>query len=316
MTAPAPAIPTRVTAPGIYTMPHQDYHADPAPVPSLSRSIGKLIIEASPLHAYVSHPRLGGAPPAGIASGDEDMDVGTVAHALFLEGEDRIALVPFDTYQTKAAKELRDTARAEGKIPLKAKQAERVYRVVDALEAFRQQTKLFTAGKPEQTVVWDEGDHWARCRIDWLPDDSAAPILDLKTTGGLAATNTWERQAFQFGADMQASMYPRGLEFVRGEPPDGVLFVVAETDPPYAVRVFGMDPIALEVGASKMATARAIWSQCMKADAWPGYPPGIEYLMPPSWTVRQWETARTVIGRATEDTAFIQRMIEAGQWGG
>ena len=307
----------RISEPGIYSMAELDYHSDPAPVPSLSRSIARLLIEASPAHAAAQHPRLNGRAPTGPASGDDDMDIGSAAHAMFLEGEDVVAVVPFDSYRTNAAKELRDDALREGKIPLKSKQYATALNVVEALEEFRAKTKLFTAGKPEQTLIWDEGDLWCRARIDWLPDDPAAPLLDLKTTGGLATTAGWGRNCFQFGADLQASMYPRGCEFLRGEAPDDVLFVVVETEPPYGIRVFGLDPVAIEVGHAKAQAARAVWMQCMEAKQWPSYPLTPEWIMPPPWIVRQWEETRIGgVGRAVEDTKFIERMIKQGNWGG
>jgi hypothetical protein len=284
----------RVFEPGIYPMADLDYHADPAPEPSLSRSIAKLLTEASPAHAFAQHPRLGGLPPTGPASGDDDMDVGTAAHALFLEGVDKIAVVPFDSYRSNAAKEFRDDALREGRIPLKQKQYSAALNVCETLEEFRAKTGLFTAGKPEQTVVWYEGDHWARCRIDWLPDDPAAPILDLKTTASLATASSWGRQAFSFGADIQAAMYPRGVEFVRGDAPDEMLFVVVETAPPYGIRTFALDPVAVEIGSAKADAARKIWVQCMQSGQWPGYSLATETILPPPWVVRQWEEFRLV----------------------
>lgn len=307
-----------IDVPGIYDLPELVYHSDPvAPAPSLSRSIGKLLLEASPAHAYAQHPRLGGSAPTGPAGGDEDMDVGTAAHSLFLEGTDLAVLSPYDAYRSNDAKAWRAAAVVEGKIPLKMRAYDGAMRVVDRLLQFRERTGLFIAGKPEQTVIWDEGDHWARCRIDWLPDDPAAPLLDLKTTGSLATAGGWGRTAFQFGADLQAAMYPRGVEFVRGEAPDGMLFVVVETHPPYGIRVFGMDPVAIEVGQAKAAAARAVWVQCLAAGAWPSYPPEVEWIFPPPWIVRQWEEAKVGgIGRATEDPKLIERMIAAGNMGG
>jgi hypothetical protein len=310
--------PLRIDQPGIYTMPELDYHADPvAAAPSLSRSIAQVIIEASPAHAYAQHPRLGGKAPTGPASGDDDMDVGTAAHALFLEGQNKIERVPFTAYRSNEAKAARDAILAAGRIPLKPPQYDAAMRVVEALENFRNRTGLFTKGKPEQTLIWNEGDHWGRCRVDWLPDDPAAPLLDLKTTGGLATPSAWGRTCWQFGADLQASMYPRACEFVRGESPGGMLFVVVENSPPYAIRVFALDPVAVEVGHAKAAAARAVWVQCLAAKRWPSYPLEPEWILPPPWIVRQWEETRIGgIGRAVEDTGFILRMIEQGNWGG
>ena len=43
-------------------MPARDYHADPGETPTLSASIAKRIVNESPLHAWLKHPRLGGLP--------------------------------------------------------------------------------------------------------------------------------------------------------------------------------------------------------------------------------------------------------------
>ena len=319
--------PPRITEPGIYSLPELEYHADPvAAEPSLSRSIAKLLIEASPAHAYAQHPRLGGSPPTGPAHGGDDpsMDIGNAAHAAFLEGDHKLELIPTDSYSKNSptikaseAKELRDAALAAGRIPLKKQQYAAAMNVIDALEEYRNRTGFFTAGKPEQVIVWREDNHWARARVDWLPDDASLPLLDLKTTGGLATVAGWGRTCFQFGADMQSSMYQRGAEFTRGEAPNGMLFVVIETSPPYAIRSFGLDPVAEEVGHAKCAVARAVWEQCMKLQQWPGYPLHPEWILPPPWVVSQWEQTRLGgIGRATEDTAFIEKMIRLGSWGG
>ena len=34
------------------------YHADPAPEPSLSSSVAKILVNLSPAHARIAHPRL------------------------------------------------------------------------------------------------------------------------------------------------------------------------------------------------------------------------------------------------------------------
>ena len=47
-----------VAAPGLYRMAAAAYHADPAPAPSLSSSLARLIVGHSPAHAKEAHPRL------------------------------------------------------------------------------------------------------------------------------------------------------------------------------------------------------------------------------------------------------------------
>ena len=43
---------------GIYNILAEQYHADPCVTASLSSSIAKILIEQSPMHAWMAHPRL------------------------------------------------------------------------------------------------------------------------------------------------------------------------------------------------------------------------------------------------------------------
>src|SRR4051812_2920759 len=54
---------TRIDQPGIYALSDPVYLADPVVVPSLNNTTSRLLL-ISPKHAWVSHPRLGGAPDA------------------------------------------------------------------------------------------------------------------------------------------------------------------------------------------------------------------------------------------------------------
>ena len=49
-----------INTPGIYEIPATEYHADPCPEPSLSASVARTLIDRSPLHAWMKHPKLGG----------------------------------------------------------------------------------------------------------------------------------------------------------------------------------------------------------------------------------------------------------------
>ena len=108
-----------ITEPGLYQMPLTDYIADPAPEPSLSSSLAHTLITQTPIHAFMRHPRLNPGAPR---EESNKMDIGTIAHGLLLEGdESRIVLIEAEDWRTKEAKEQRDQAYADGKVPLLAK---------------------------------------------------------------------------------------------------------------------------------------------------------------------------------------------------
>lgn len=324
-TSAPPALPSRIAEPGIYALSAAAYHADPVVVPSLSRSIALALCDLSPAHARAAHPRLGSGleddPDEAVATPDakEDRDAGTAAHAIFLRGEDIIERVPFDTYNTKAAREMRDTALAAGRVPLKQSKYEDVMRLVDVLEKLRATTGFFTKGKPEQTLVWRVGDTWCRAMVDWLPDDPAEPLLDLKTTGGRARPSMWARGAFDKGYDLQSVMYCEGAAEVRDGQVTTMQFIVAETKPPYGVRRFELSPDALDVGAQRLGYARGIWQRCLEAQDWPAYPLDPEWVDAPVYVQREWDWKMRQSSwpeRIALREAATKRILEAGQFGG
>src|SRR5690606_29585641 len=105
------------------------YYADPCPEPSLSQSIAHVLLAKSPLHAWLQHPRLGGKARAATKA----MDEGSLVHALLLGQDDQIVEVDADSWRTNAAKEQRDAARAEGKIPVLAGELDDVRTAVNAI---------------------------------------------------------------------------------------------------------------------------------------------------------------------------------------
>jgi PDDEXK-like domain of unknown function (DUF3799) len=307
----------RIDTPGIYGLSDADYLADPVVVPSLNNTTAKNLL-ISPAHAWASHPRLGAAPDAEWDSTDAQ-DVGHVAHQMFLLGENRVRVLNVTDFRTNKAKEMREAALAEGRIPLKLTAYESVRRVVDKLEEFRLRTGAFTQGKPEQTLIWTEDKEWARCKVDWLPDEPSAYLWDLKTTSGLADAGTFGRS--QFGYDMQASFYPRGAECVRGEPPEGMRFCQIETKPPYGIKVFEFTPVAIEDAYHEVAEAIALWKQCRETDTWPSYPDDVEWIDIPPWKLRDREWRRqSGRGLARErrpaDQAAVDMMLNTGNLGG
>lgn len=270
-------------------LPSAAYHADAIDDtrPSLSASIAKFLIDKSPAHARVAHPRLN---PDYQREDDQRFDVGTSAHSLFLEGIDKLAVIPFDDWRSKAAKELRDDARANGLVPLLSQQADEVYACVQAIRAqcdSHPEGPFFTDGAPEKTLVWtDDYGVLCRARLDWILDDHTA-IHDLKTTKASASPYSWDRTGYAIGIDVQAAFYLRGCERVLGVRPE-FLFVAVEVAPPYALSVFGLTPEAYELANKKIDFALRTWATCLRNDAWPAYPSQIAYLEPPPWLESQW----------------------------
>lgn len=271
--------------PGIYQMPITEYIADPAPEPSLSATIAHILITESPMHARLKHPRLNKGL---IDSGSSKMDIGTIVHGMVLEGdESRLVIVEQDDWRTKVARETRDAARLAGLVPVLAGDMGMIREIVESARSAIRNSELaeaFTpkAGKPEQTLVWQEGDIWLRSRPDWLTNDYRL-IIDLKTTTASAEPSAWLRTMLGNGNDLQAVLGLRGIKALFKESRCQFVFWVVEQNPPYASSFIGLSPQFLEMSEHKLERAIRLWSDCTMTNCWGGYPSRICWVEPPSW---------------------------------
>jgi len=272
---------------GIHEISADAYHMDPAPTPSLSSSIAKVLLAQSPRHAWEAHPRLNKnhAPEeSGV------FDIGSAAHRVVLGKGADLAIIDADSFRTKAAQEARDKARAEGKIPVLTEHFESIVAMHAAcraqLSAHTEASAAFTNGQPEVTLIWREGDIWCRCRLDWLPQDRKF-FDDYKTTTD-ASPDAAVARIFGNGYDVQAAFYRRGIRRILAVPTPQFRFVVQERTAPYALTVAALTPAALDMADRKVDAAMNLWRQCIAANQWPGYPGRTVYVDPPGWHEKQW----------------------------
>ena len=251
------------------------YHADPAPEPSLSSSVARILVERSPRHAWWAHPRLN--PDF---EPDEDgtarPNLGAAAHAVALECDwDRIAFIEAADWRTKAAKDLRTDAILGGRIPLLEKNRPQVTGMVAALAPLLPEPR-----KAEATLIWQEPNGaWCRAR-----PDAMAPglIVDVKTTTMAATPDGWgRRQMWEYA--MQAGLYRRGYAQIHVGDSPAWRFVVQEQYPPYAAATFCFDNESLAYCDRLAERAIELWGACMASGEWPGYPAGANVAEMPAW---------------------------------
>ncbi len=285
------------------TVSAEAYHADPAPEPSLSASIAKTLLEHSPMHAHHAHPRLN---PAAEERNADNLDLGELAHSMILEGQARVVVVDADDWRTKAAREQKTEARLAGKVPVLARQWERARNLVRAFE--RQAGDLISNGSPEVTVLWREERCWCRSRIDYFLGPGPV-IIDLKTTAGSAHPDKVAKRIFEAGYDIQAAFYSRGVERLTGRPPRRFIFAFIEVDPPHALCLVELEPVALAVAARKVEHAIMLWSDCLRSNRWPGYAPDIWQAQAPKFHEDRW-LAREMAGDVPAMAMALSRPME------
>lgn len=262
---------------GIHDISADVYHSDPAPEPSLSASLVKVLVQDTPQHAWVKHPRLN---PNFEHVEEDKFDIGNSAHSLMLGDVKKFAVLPFKDFKTDAAKKARDDARHNGLIPLTAEKMARVISMVGAgreqLDGSADFSSVFKNGKPEQTLIWSEGDGadkvWMRLRLDWLPDDHTAPFDDYKTTE-VADPAAWSRSImFSVRHDIQAAFYRRGIRALGLNRQPKMRFILQEPSEPFCLSGVELSGEILELADREIERAIRRWRWCRANDSWPGFP--------------------------------------------
>lgn len=283
-----PAAAPAITDAGVYDIPDGQYHADQlCAVPSLSSSLCKVLIDETPRHAWMAHPRLN---PSFEPENRETYDAGRAAHAAILDQLDLIAAIDATDYRTNAAKAARDAAREAGRIPVLAHKLAEIHRMARAVRSqilvHEEFPYAFSNGRAEQTLVWFEGDGAdriaCRARLDWLPARGGV-FFDLKTTGQNVGRDWPRRTLFDTGADIQAAFYLRGVRAVLGIERPTFVFVAVENYEPHCLMMHTLEPETLAKAEQKVESAIRWWRWCMKHGAWPAYPPRTNWVQAPPW---------------------------------
>jgi hypothetical protein len=258
------------------------YHAGPCPGPELSNSLIKVLLIQSPLHAKLKHPKLN---PAYVPYESDRFDLGTAAHSILLEGGEAVVVVDAEDWRTKAAKEAREAAHAQGKAALLERHYRQAMEMAALARDFVSRTYLgdiMQTGVPEATVVWQEGGVWAKARPDLL---ATSICLDYKTTSATSPADFMRSSMVGFGYDIQDSWYRRGLA-ATGHPCEFV-FLVQEDSAPYTCYLVQCSESMRELADRKITRALRMWSECLARDEWPAYGHQSYIAQAPMWAMTE-----------------------------
>lgn len=275
--------------PGIHQISMSEYLA----LKALSSGLCHTLLTYSPYHAKWEQDNRPDDPSI-------ESDIGTAIHEALLEGRDRIVEIEADDWRSKAAREARDAVRAAGKIPMLARTAALIEPAVSAAKAYIASSEIagvLDAGKPEETLIWQEGAVTCKARPDWL--DTIRPLmLHVKTTGGSAEPNSWIRnQLVPSGYDVSMAFYERGFyQLMNGDNSFQLMnvFLVIEQQEPHGCSLIGLDPAMRDLAAKKADRAIRTWRECQLEGRWPCYPTRIAYAEPKSWQMEQEEQATLI----------------------
>lgn len=266
-----------ITEPGIYQLDETAYHADTALAPTLGRSLsatGAKTLLTNP--ARFVHERAHGRPEKRV------YDLGTLAHALILGNPDqRVTVIDAYDWRTKAAKEARATAYANGKVPVHRGDLRNVAPLRRAVRRHPLASAILSTGRPEQTLYWIDPDTGVTCRarIDWLHDIA---LVDVKTVPyGGTDTAALAKAAATYDWPLQAAHYTDGYEAITGQRLP-FLFIAVEKEPPYFVRVVQLSDADMAEGRERIRAARDLFAR-YESDGYPEPSPDIDTLTLPRW---------------------------------
>lgn len=284
----------KIDQPGIYVdFDPAAYHADPCPKPSFTQSIAKVILDRSPAHARLEHPRL-----APVVEGEEEAEkyvaaqaIGNAAHALMIGRGRVVAEGKFDDWRSKAAQAFRLEQHAAGKIVILTKHLRRAEDMVaeGRVQLARVGWKsAFDQGAGEVVIAWQEHGLWFRSMIDWMT--SSVELYDYKTSGKSTAPHTIPLLGIDAGWDIQAAMHERGLDVLDPENAGRrkFRFVAQENEPPYALTPVELTEAWLTMGRKKLQRAIDVWRDCLTRNRWPAYPAVPLRPEYPEWQERKW----------------------------
>lgn len=265
--------------PGLYDIPAELYHSDPVPGGSLSSTGARKLIKDCPakFKYWSEHPE-----PA-----KKEFELGTAAHTKVLGDGPELVIVKAEKWTTNAVKAEVAAIRAEGKIPLKPSDMERVDAMVAALWADPEAARLLDpdSGVAEQSAFWEDKGVWRRARFDWLRHDGQ--IVDYKTARSCRSEDL-EKAFHEHGYAQQQEWYlDAGLALDLVDPEKPFQFVLQEKEPPYLVVVTTCDPMARGIGRHLNEVALNTYAICRANDEWPGYLPNPMTALP-SWVERQY----------------------------
>lgn len=251
--------------------------------PMLSASTAQRLLLRSPLHAWLSHPRLGGLRE----ESTDAMENGSLIHALVLGAGPMIVPVEADSWRTNVAKEAREKATKAGKIAVLAHKLKFAENSAAILKARMESAGIRLDGESEVSAFWEADGVQCRGRFDHLCGDDKT-IVDVKSCDS-AHPNAIQRSIENYGYDVQCEAYRQALETIRPELAGAVRFLwcFIETVEPYAVTVVEPDPTLRELGTRRWARALATWKQCLATKTWPAYATGIVSMAASEYAIKR-----------------------------
>jgi hypothetical protein len=216
-----------------------------------------------------------------------DLDFGKLVHLATLENHllaERVMIVDAGDFRKKEARDLRDEAYVQNKIPLLFSSArkrnstrcgyEDLQTIRQTLEQSAAAELLFGPGESEVSFTWDFARIACKARADRVVPGK---LVDLKTAVS-ASPGAFSKAIADYGHHLRAAWYLDGWAEARDdtrlhdiEVMRDYLFVVVGKSEPHLVQTYRLDDHALEAGRRLYRKALSEIRRARETGVWSGY---------------------------------------------
>ncbi len=270
----------------VHAMPEAEYHGRP----ELSSTEARLLLDSPAKYRWRKDN-----PP--LIDPSDKFDIGSAVHTKVLGKGAPIAVLDYPDFRTKAAREARDEARAQGLTPILIDKYAEIEAMAESVLAHPTARALFAQeGDTEVSMFGADpvSDVPCRARFDFLPKPNGRRLVavDLKTTVD-ASKRSFEQSAARYEYPIQRAWYLDLLRWELGADAAALdpemVFVAVEKEPPYLVGVYQVPLVWAEKGHIAAKRARTSFAQHTASGVWPGLPEEVVLMDEPTWHVYEFE---------------------------
>lgn len=246
--------------------------------PGLNFSKAKLLLK-SPAHFKAAEEEEEKEPT-------EAQQIGTLAHAMVLEGKDLRSMYAIKPDGMTFASNAGKAWKAEQTLPILTQdQADMIPGIADAIarDPFAS-AALKGCVHRERMALGSLQGVWCKGLLDCAGSDGSKwAIGDFKTTVD-ASPRAFEKLAYKNDYDLQAVWYSDLIALEQGlEEPPFFFWIACEKAKPFVNAVYHPSEAMMDSGREKLTHVLDLYKRCQETGKWPGYTTGIVELNPPAW---------------------------------
>lgn len=285
---------------GFFDLPASVYH-DHIRSPGISRSLIVELLTMSPAHARsVIEGLFKKVATAEMTSGSL-FDLMLLEPDKFKEGESHWTVpagMDLTTVEGRAWKKDHPGVKVGGLPYIKQRtaaanqaSAEDMHGMIQSLMAHKKIRRIIEESRKQESIFKRDPETglMRKVRLDLRTEDNQSRIVvaDLKSIfRGGAATAAWPQQCARKSLHIQDSFYSDTVRDSTGADKLFFVFLVVERKPPYACRIFQLDPEGKKFAREKYKRAMESFRKCQETGVWPAYDEDIVTVSLPAWELR------------------------------